>query len=469
MRNELSSIGIDIGTTTTQVIFSRLILENRASISSIPEYKIVEKQVVWKSDIYITPLVSADQIDYHQLSNIVAREYANSGYTPSSIDVGAVIITGETARKENAQLVLDSLSEFAGDFVVSTAGPDLEAVLAGWGAGAGEYSKKCLGNVVNFDIGGGTTNTAVFFNGCVIDAYALNIGGRLVRFDSCHRVTYISPCVQPLIDGMGLPIFGNKPVTFETLNQLSRRLAEMFLELLNMFPLAPDTQGLFIGHGQKSISWEAVSFSGGVAEYIYNRSAVDNFEDLKFGDIGPLLGYHIRKLMKVYSIPLCEPSEKIRATVIGAGNHSVKVSGSTIEVGQNLLPLKNLPVIKVFEDGEVEDWDRIGHQIEEKLKFYPGQAVAIALSGRQSPSYFEITHMAGEIISGMERHAGPIIVLLEHDFAKALGQTIESLIGQIKPVICLDRIKAQGGDYIDIGLPVSGVVPVVIKTLIFNV
>jgi ethanolamine utilization protein EutA len=467
MLQHLLSVGIDIGTTTTQIIFSRITINNNAGASVIPEYKITHKELLYQSKIYLTPLLPDNQIDYAALKTIVADEYLHSGFPAADIDSGAVIITGETARKENANPVVASLADFAGDFVVSTAGPDLEAVLAGWGSGAGEISKKMSGNIVNFDIGGGTTNAGVFFNGEILDTYALDLGGRLIRLDHHGEVTYISNRIAALIASLGLNLVVNQPASFQSLRTLSQRLAAMFLELISRQPLQDDTRELFIGHQSQFLPIETVSFSGGVAEYIYSQAKIKDLNDLIFNDIGPLLGQCIREVMEVQQIQLVEPSEKIRATVIGAGNHTMNISGSTISVSEELLPLKNIPVVKIF-DNPSEDIELFDQQLTRKMDLYPDQTVAIAFRGNKSPGFIEVKRIAAQIVAAHANRQQPIIVILEQDFAKALGQTILNTLPCKKPLLCLDHIKVQGGDYIDIGYPVSGVVPVVVKTLIFN-
>jgi ethanolamine utilization protein EutA len=468
MKQNLLSVGIDIGTTTTQIIFSRLVIDNKASAMSIPELKIIQKDILYRSDIYLTP-IQEEQINLSALKEIIDAEYKKSGFLSTDIHTGAIIITGETARKENAQPVLESLSDYAGDFVVSTAGPDLEAVLAGCGAGIAEKSKTISERIVNFDIGGGTTNAAVFFNGDVTDTYALDIGGRLIRLDEQGRIQYISKRIIPLIQELELKLTVGASAQFFELHQLCQRIAEMFLELLALRPLSKCTQALFISQSSPIYPVSTVSFSGGVAEYIYNHQVVTSLTDLGYNDIGPLLGLCIRKVIPTDLVTLIEPHEKIRATVVGTGNHAVKISGSTIVYHEKTLPLKNIPVIEPFSPNESENISALGEKIRQKIVLYPGQAVAIAFKGPKSPHFSDIKNITAQIFTGLEGYNEPIIVILEQDFAKALGQTIlTGMPHHQRPVICLDRINVKGGDYLDIGIPVAGIVPVVIKTLLFH-
>jgi len=137
----LTSVGIDVGTTSTQLVVSRLRVENRASEFAGPEMVIANREIIYRSPVHFTPLVEGKLVDGRKIKEIVEREYQNAGISRGKVDTGAVIVTGETSRRENARTVLAALSEYAGDFVVATAGPDLESVLAAKGSGAVERSR----------------------------------------------------------------------------------------------------------------------------------------------------------------------------------------------------------------------------------------------------------------------------------------------------------------------------------------
>ena len=177
MHEVILSVGIDIGTSTTQLIFSRLTIENRASSYTVPRIDIVDKEVIYRSKIYFTPLRSATEIDAEAVKRIVREEYQAAGMTPEMLRTGAVIITGETARKENANEVLEALSDLAGDFVVAIAGPDLESVLSARGAGTDALSKEKRTAIANVDIGGGTTDIAVITLGSMACSTSLKLAG----------------------------------------------------------------------------------------------------------------------------------------------------------------------------------------------------------------------------------------------------------------------------------------------------
>lgn len=468
MESKILSVGIDIGTSTTQVIFSEITIKNIAGSFSVPQVEITEKKIVYYSEVYFTPLLSSQVIDFEKLKVIVSKEYKNAKVEKEDIATGAIIITGETARKENSKLVLESMADYAGDFVVATAGADLESILAGFGAGAAaisEYDKNC---VLNFDIGGGTTNASVFNHGKLIDAYGIDIGGRLIRFNADGIISYISEKIEKLIRKYSFKIRIGSIPQFEEIKKLTELFAEILYKIIVGSKLDISEQELFIEHGFENNKIDQVTFSGGVAECIYTDALVNNIKECSiYGDIGPLLGQSIRLLFKEKEIKMREPAEKIRATVIGAGAHSIKLSGSTIIFDNSVLPKKNMPIAKLFESDE-EDYNLIKQAMEEKQKIYGDEELAFFMKGPKNPSYSLVKEIAKQIVQFYKGKDRTIVFLVENDFAKALGQTIEVIKGVNGNTVCIDGVYVQEGDYIDIGNSIGDIVPVVVKTLIFK-
>ncbi|MFL0252746.1 ethanolamine ammonia-lyase reactivating factor EutA [Clostridium neuense] len=467
MENQIFSLGIDIGTTTTQVIFSKFTVKNINSAFFIPKVEVTDKIILHKSQIYFTPLTLENNIDFDAVTKIVRAEFEKAGIKKESISTGAIIVTGETARKDNAELIAHELSDILGDFVVALAGPDLEAVLAGFGAGTYEISKSMKERIINFDVGGGTTNACLFNSGKREDCFALDIGGRLIKFNEYGEVTYISNKIKFMIENFRLNIRVGKTAKFIEIKKLTDKMAEMFVELSGFTQLSENTNKLFIGHKNSGAKVNYITFSGGVSEYIYGNEEICSMEAaIKFGDIGPLLGYSIRKTFDKYKDKIITPRERIRATVIGAGNHSIKISGSTVIFDEEVLPMKNVPIVKVLDDSfEGKDIERI----KKDISVYQGRTVALAYEGPKNPSYMQIKNMADGIIKvfeGLEQET--IIVVVQNDFAKALGQTIKNKLGNSRRIVCIDEISTSSGDYIDLGKPVAGIIPVVVKTLIFK-
>lgn len=474
MRQVILSTGIDIGTSTTQLIFSKITIENLANEYSVPRINIVDKEVVYRSDIYITPILNHIEIDADKVKHIVETEYENAGYKPKDLSTGAVIITGETARKANANEVLNVLSDMAGDFVVATAGPDLESVLAAKGAGTDKLSKENSAVIANIDVGGGTSNIAVYRHGNLIATSCVDVGGRLIKIEG-GRITYIYEKVKRLAEDNGITIQVGDSADPSKLERICGLLAEQIGQALNLSQRTSDHKLFYTNDGEgipESISIDGITFSGGVADCIYHEMG----DEFRFDDIGILLGKAIRDNDALNSIERYQALETIRATVVGAGTHTTTVSGSTISYAQEKLPIKNLPVLKVSAEEE-RDWQSLSDVIAQKLPIYYSDGkidqVAIALEGDQFSSFADIGRLAKAIIAGAKElieSQYPLIVILEKDIAKVLGNTLAIELGMKKEIICLDSIHVNDGDYLDIGEPLAqgNVVPIVTKTLIFN-
>ena len=474
----LLSVGIDIGTSTTQLIFSKLTLKNMASDYAVPRIEIVGREIVYKSHIYFTPLKSLAEIDGEALAEIIENEYELAGIKPEDVKTGAVIITGETARKENAQMIVQRFSEFAGEFVVATAGPDLESILAGRGAGADQLSKKLGRTVLNIDIGGGTSNLALFKNGEPIKSGCMDIGGRLIKFDEARRIVYISEKIKTLIQRHALNIREAMPAPENEIRKLTDILSSILEMSAGLTEKNEDYELMVTNHGLTG-HIEAVSFSGGVSEYIYDST--DNLQDTdfyKYGDIGLFLAQSIRK--SEFMPLLVAGHEKIRATVVGAGSHTTRLSGSTITVDTTCLPMKNIPVIKLHAGEEFDSEGQINcrgisEAVLRKLQWFDGETAAIAISGLRAPSFLQVQAYAKALWKGFMHGASsgrvrPLIVIAGNDMAKVLGQTLCTLNQGVRGIICLDGIELSSGDYIDIGNAAGEgyVVPVVVKTLVFH-
>ena len=447
MSEVLLSVGLDVGTTTTQLIVSKLTIENRASGFAVPEMDITQRSVLYKSPVYFTPLVEESLVDGWKIREIVEREYQKAGITRDTVDTGAIIITGETSRKENARTVLEALSDLAGDFVVATAGPDLESVLAAKGAGAVSYSAQTGKTVLHMDIGGGTSNLALIREGKIVRTGCLNVGGRLVKFHPDGTIFYVSPVLQGL---SGLRV-GERPAE----GQL-RALAELLTRTLEMAAGCRGETELLrrLSTVEAGTPWKppkedlVLSFSGGVADCIREQYSAE-----QFGDLGPLLGQCIR------GSSLCRGTyilgnEPIRATVIGAGCHSAQLSGSTVFYQNVRFPIKNAAVVPVSEVS----------QVGELLARQEGPAI-VAMVGMASPTYREIAALADALA---QQAPGELLMCLEQDMAKALGQALALRLPKDARILCIDRVKADAGSYLDIGAPVEHALPVVVKTLVLG-
>ncbi len=231
----IKSVGIDIGTSTTQLVFSRLVIENVAGSYTVPRVSIVEKEVIYRSQIYFTPLRSGTEIDADAIKRIVRKEYEAAGMKPEDLSTGAVIITG-------------ALSDLAGDFVVATAGPDLESVLAARGAGADVLSEENRTVVANLDVGGGTTNIAVYQNGSLRGVCCLDIGGRLIKVEN-GKISYIFHKTKDLAASHGISIEAGERADPEKLMKLCRLMAGELAKALHLEEADAEHRSLYTNDG----------------------------------------------------------------------------------------------------------------------------------------------------------------------------------------------------------------------------
>ncbi|MBO1001454.1 ethanolamine ammonia-lyase reactivating factor EutA [Pseudogracilibacillus auburnensis] len=472
-RESIISAGIDIGTSTTKLIISRLSLLNVAGISHVPRIEIVDKEILYQSPVYRTPLLDETTINTSEVEQIIQHEYDRANISPHMIETGAVIITGEAATKNNASEMVHYLSKEAGEFLVATAGPDLEGIIAAKGSGVFAKSKGNRLVRANVDIGGGTANIAVYKNEILLGTCTLHVGGRLIEFDH-HVIKSISPPVRSMLkqEGIRLQIGDshNHPHIDKVLNML---LGTLSRTLTN--ELQEKDRPLILGHKPDwRLPIDVVTFSGGVSECMYQLETIES--KASYNDIGILLAAKIQQ-SSIYEKFIVEaPMETVRATVLGAGTQTTEISGATIEIDPSKLPLKNIPIIKHDFHEQIENGiSTLEKTFQQARRIYDTAYVennfALSLTNIPLVKFNDIQRIANEIkrLMNERNHPDlPIILVVESDLAKVLGQSLIA-IGVQQPVISIDQIHVDTGDYIDIGKALkTDVVPVIVKTLTFH-
>lgn len=476
---ELLSVGIDVGTTTTQLVFSRLVVQDVARMGQVPRLEVSAKSVLYESPVYFTPLTTPVLVDVDALTALVQREYRSAGFEPGQIETGAVIVTGEIARTQNADAILDAISHLAGEFVVTVAGPSVEAQIAGRGAGAAAYSVEHYTQVTNVDIGGGTANAAIFRVGEHLSSSTLAVGGRqLVIERTSGTVRHIAPSGRIIVDALNLPIRVGEKATLADLDRFCAAMADVTADLIlgqetdlgHQMQLTPPLQG-----ADKST---VVFLSGGVGAYYYDPIEIQSLTDaLVHDDVGPLYAQALRLNARIRKMNVQRPAQTLRATVMGASSQTVTLSGSTIWVAREQLPLRNLPVVRASTTpDELSGTDsasiaavlRQASQRWDADKDVTNIALTIDLPPRLD--HPTLTAIAQGVSIYADRRNGdrPVVLVLERDYAQALGQAIHALRPTL-PLVVIDQVGLGEGDFIDIGLPLLGgrVVPLSVKTLIF--
>ncbi len=473
---ELTSVGIDVGSSGTQVIFSNLSLR-RIGEDLSSRYVVISRESFYRSPVRLTPYLDEKRIDDKQLSEFIEQAYKESGVETKDIDTGAVILTGEAMRRENSRAIADVISDKGGNFVCATAGHNMEALLAAFGSGAAKQSYNDKSRLLNIDIGGGTTKLAIVENGKVLETAAIYIGGRLIVVDENYKVVRLDPGGAEIIKKVGLSFGVGDVVTEEQLNKITNWMANAIFEVISGKQLPEELQSLYLTQTLSKLSnIDGIMFSGGVGEYVYDK------EERDFGDLGKRLGHQIRNIILNGNSPyqVYEAKECIRATVIGASEHSVQVSGNTIFVtDMDLLPVRNLQVLRPdYYLGEIINPQKLAKSIKDHFKRFDLQEgekeVVLAFSWTGNPEYQRICQLAEGIKLGLSetiKSGKSIFIVLDGDIANTLGYILKEELEFIEnDVIVVDGISLKDFDFIDLGrvLYPSGTVPVTIKSLIFE-
>ncbi len=465
----LVTVGVDIGSSTTHLVFSRLVLERLDN-----RYMVAEREVTHESEVLLTPYADAETLDADALRAFFDRQYARAGVRPEQIDTGALIMTGVAVRLRNARIIGDVFAELAGRFVAVSAGDALEARLAAFGSGAVARSIRDGSRVMNIDVGGGTSKIALCEQGEVQALTAVDVGARILAFDAHGRVTRIEEAGRRLARETGLAVAIGEVPDPAGLDRLVQAMADHLLaavqggdpggttaELLRLDPLPS---------GRKP---DAVSFSGGVAEYVYGREARNH------GDLGPRLARAIRARIEGWGPAIEVADQGIRATVVGASQYTVQVSGSTIFVEPtSVLPLRNIPVLTPRLPLQHERLvpDDIAAAVRDALRQFDalveGQPVALCYRWEGSATFGRLDAFCRGVAAGLANCIGedlPLVLVGDGDVGGLVGIHMHQELRVSKPVVSVDGLTLQAFDFIDIGvlMDTSGAVPVVIKSLVF--
>ena len=472
-RKIIHSVGIDIGTTTTQVIFSTLTVVNRAPASQVPMYEFIEREISYQSPVEFTSIGRDGMLDVVALRRFIEQQIELSGFAEQGVEMGAIIITGETAKAHNARDAIMDLSQQLGDFVVATAGPHLESIIAGKGSGAQEYSEKNHAKVINIDIGGGTSNYVVFDNGRVVDTACLNIGGRLVELNAQGDVSYIHKPAIAVINELFGTALNPRQISPDHLTRIVARMADLIVELLSGKLTSLAAHLLQTPELKDITDISAIFISGGVGECYYLQQQEEQ-QATQFGDIGPLLARALLRHPGLAQFSVKKPNQTVRATVIGAGAYSLTLSGSTIWLNVNDLPLKNIPVVHPSVDWQ-QDFPAICHEIKiaaERMDLaLANDHYAISFDKTMPLTYKIVQHVARELALFYDNHGNhhaTFLVVLHNDIGKALGMELQPLLGTTALSV-IDEVATHEGDYIDIGKSYFGgeIVPLTVKSLAF--
>jgi ethanolamine utilization protein EutA len=465
----LVSVGVDIGSSTSHLVFSRLVLERLDN-----RYIVTQREIVHESDVLLTPYADDMTIDAARLGAFIERQYELAELDPQAIDTGALILTGVAVRRRNSRAIGELFAAQTGKFVSVSAGDALETTLAAFGSGAAARSIRERGRVMNIDVGGGTSKIAVCEAGDVVDMTAIDVGARIIALDADGRVARLEEAGKRFGQEVGLALeLGSRP-SAEDLDRMVARMADRLIEAVTKASLSPETASLLrLDPLKNERAPDTVTFSGGVSEYVYGRQSES------FGDLGPRLARAVLQRLQALGWRVEPPDEGIRATVVGASQYTVQVSGSTIFVAPlEALPIRNVPVVTPDLPLDPDDLDQAELAAAvvaalRRLDLHEGkQPVALCYRWRGSATFRRLDDFCKGVARGLAAaldRGHPLILVGDGDIGGLIGIHCKEETRIPNAVVSIDGVNLKEFDFIDIGamLETSGAVPVVIKSLVF--
>lgn len=460
------SAGLDVGSATSHLTISRVVLKRRgAELSN--QWVITERTELYRSKVALTPYRTDTRIDADWLQDFFDDAYRHAGFTPSDVDTGVVIVTGEAANRSNAEELATRFAARSGSFICVAAGPHYEALLAAHGSGAVAMSARTDVPVLNVDIGGGTTKLTVASAGAVLHTGAFSVGARLVAYDDSGRLSRIEPPGRWMLDRLGSTIDVGDVLSARLRDELAGLMADLVLQVVLQHPRDPLLERLWVTDvlaPEVFVGIGSIVFSGGVSEYIYGRDSKD------YGDIGLQLGNAVRRRLEVPGpgVEIAQPLQGIRATVLGAGQHSIQAGGVTSFLDDRALPAAGLKVIAA----RVREPAGIGETLRTTAKRFdvdgrrPQFAYALTID---APVDYPLLRGIAEEVAAVAEPGCPLFVVVDADVAHALGRILRVEIGWSGPLVIVDGVSVGELDYVDIGKPFAAgmSVPVTVKSLTF--
>jgi ethanolamine utilization protein EutA len=468
---EILSVGVDVGSSTSHLVFSNLFLK-RDQRSVTRRFNIEQRDIIYEGRIIHTPLLDDNTIDINKLTGFFKEEYQRAGIDPADIQTGAVIVTGESARKQNARQIVEALSKDTGKFVAATAGPNFESLIAAMGSGAAARSKEHNKTIVSCDIGGGTSNIAISRNGQTLSTGCISVGGRLLGVDSEGKIWRIDEPAAIVMAYLGMNYQIGDPIPKGDIDKIAEKFTEILFEIITGPAKSSLARQLMLTADLNFPSRiDEYSFSGGVAELMYG--GLNNFDD-----IGHILADKIKLQAPELRAPVIELPNKIRATVIGAGAYSLSISGcSGFRDDQVSFPIRNVPVIRADVDQSKLSIEHVVSQINAAFQRFDldegEEIIALYFKDPVRVSYPQLELFAKSIEAALAntiKNKLPVILIFETDIASSVGNVIRRETQLKTNLLALDELMLREGDWIDIGEPlVAGqVYPVTVKSLVFH-
>lgn len=467
----LTTIGIDIGSATSHLTISHVRLRRRAgSIKS--RFMVVGRDAIYQSPVQFTPYLEGNLIDIEAINKMVDTGFATAGISPADIDAGAVIMTGVALERENATAISAAAAERSGSFICVTAGHLLEARLAAYGSGAVDYSNKDQSRVLVIDIGGGTTKLAMVQSGSIEWLAVLPGGARLISWDSEGVVTRVEKSAARIANEFGIA----KGELITCANPVSKYLADRIVRACHGRAQSDELLAGAIG----KLDPDTIMLSGGAAEYLRadgNTAVAEASHRPPDYDLGRYLAGAVRAGLEVSAVPIVVAEDPIRATVTGASQFAVQLSGDTITITDDTaVPVHNVPVVRVelphlvrAQAAELAIRRALissGHELRT-------DTVVLAIGWSGEPRHSSLAAIAAGVLAehrSSTRSAAPIVLSFERDLAASVGRILRDEMEADTSIIAIDNLAIYDFDFIDIGSSVGpgSAVPVMVKSLLVS-
>lgn len=473
---QLTTVGVDIGSSTSHLMFARVHMQ-RLSTALSSRFVVVNREILWRSPIYLTPYRSDLTIDAENLESFVNECYTKAGLSHDEIDSGAVILTGEALKRANARAIADVFAKETGKFVCASAGHHMESAMAANGSGTVKLSRNKKNVILNVDIGGGTTKLALIKHGELVSTAAFAVGGRLIVQNDEGVITRLEEPAVQLAESLGISLSLGVAFGREDRNLILQAMTKIMISMIRQEPIKGIAQSLMVTEPLAgNLKPDAITFSGGIAEFLFGR------EKNTFSDLGAELAHRLSHALAeaVVDTPIWDPGQGIRATVVGASQFSVQVSGNTIHVSNHTtLPLRNIPVLTCRFDLTEDEIDpqAITDEVQQALTTHDlvddGETVvAISFAWQGDPLHVRLHTVAQGIAQALPKCVaanGPLVLMVDGDIGKTLGRIFINEVSPGCDVVAIDGVQLKDFDYVDVGevITPTNVVPVIIKSLLF--
>ncbi len=465
----LLSVGVDIGSSTSHLVFSRIVLERLDS-----RYVVTERETFYASDILLTPYSAEDTIDAEALGAFIAKEYADAKVDPDEIDTGALILTGVAVRRSNARAIGELFAKQAGKLVAVSAGDSLETVMAAYGSGAVARSIRDDCTVMNVDVGGGTSKIAVCADGKVTDLAALDVGARLVCLEADGRIVRVEDAGRRYGAELGLELKAGGMLTLDQGRAIASLMADKLFEAMRGG--APSAQGVSLLR----------------TDPLAHRGAIDQ---IQFS--GGVVGVHLRQREQEVRRPRPaarrgnpRPRRGVLPAARGLDRGHPRHRGRRLAIHHPAQRQHDLCRAARRRAAAQRAGDRAGaaarrrhdrsrrggarHRGDAQAARSGGgeQPVAVFVPWQGSATFQRLDAFCRGVVDGLAgvlSKGHPLVLAGDGDVGGLLGIHLHEEMKIANAVVSIDGLELKEFDYIDIGtmLESSGAVPVVIKSLMF--